>query len=236
MFHDLREGGSQERSKAALKTAALAFLVVLLAVFAAQALIDWNRHRQALAAVEAVKQKADRDVAFHYAVALGWKTAVPCLEQRMTEVMRQLGSGRPLDPRLLQRPAMEGGNLPLPGESDRRLLAERYGANRAQDYWAASQNVANLAGQVTDMIRAWSGFAIVDPSNGPVGELDRHEARLAAGRVKTALEALDINADNVIGRARAIGVNPDSQREFRPIANCEDLWRNRMTHPSPEMR
>ena len=116
----------------------------------------------ALAAVAIAKEKADRDMAFHAAVAEGWKRAVPCLDQRMSELMRQLGTGQSIDPRLLLRPAMEGGAMPLPNEQQRVLLAERYGPDRAQDYWAASQNVTKLSNNVTDIIHAWSGFAMVD--------------------------------------------------------------------------
>jgi hypothetical protein len=182
--------------------------------------------------MEDAREKADRDVAFHYAVALGWKESVPCLNTRMTEIMQQLATGRPLDPSLLKRPAMEGGNLQLPSEAQSHLLAERYGAERAQDYWAASQNVTKLADQVTDIIQAWSGFAMVDPGNGPISAADRQEARLAASSVKAALRGLEISADNIVGRAQAVGVAPDSQGEFRAIRNCADLWREGMTHPN----
>lgn len=161
---------------------------------------------------------------------------MPCLNGRMTEVMRQLASHRAVDPSLFQRPIMEGGNMPVPSEQQRQLLAERYGVDRAQDYWAAGQNVAKLSSNVTDIIRGWSGFALVEPANGPISELDRHEARLAASGVKAALRALDITAQNIIGRAQALDVKPDTLGEFRLIENCDDLWRNNMTHPNPEMK
>lgn len=236
MFNALRQWWADERGKGTLRLFALGFAVVATGVFTAQGLIGWISHRNALAAVASAKDKADRDVAFHFAVAAAWKGAVPCLDQRMTELMQQLGSGRPIDPALLRRPAMEGGVMPLPNEQQRVLLAERYGVDRAQDYWAASQNVTKLSNNVTDIIHAWSGFAMVDSGNGPVGDYDRYEARLAASSVKAALRALDISASNVIGRAKAIGVEPDTLGEFRPIRDCDDLWRNGMTHPNPEMR
>ena len=236
MVDSVRQWWSDGRGKATARRFAVQFLVVLAGVLAALAVADWLGHRRALADITETKAKADRDVAFQNAVAIGWKRAAPCLNQRMTELMRQLGTAQPIDPRLLRRPAMEGGNMPLPSEGQRLLLAERYGPERAQDYWAASQNVTKLSNNVTDIIRAWSGFAMVDPANGPVSDFDRHEARLAASSVKAALRALEISAGNVVGRARALGVKPDSQGEFRLIADCNDLWRNGMTHPNPEMR
>ena len=93
-----------------------------------------------------------------------------------------------------------------------------------------------MSNNVTDIIRAWSGFALVDSGNGTTSDNDRHEARLAASSVKSALRALEISADNIVGRARAIGVEPNSQDEFRLITDCGDLWRNGMTHPNPEMK
>jgi hypothetical protein len=236
MFHAVREWWAGGRGKATAGLFVFEFVVVLAGVFAAQALADWNAHRNALSAIEDTREKADRDVAFHYAVAVGWKRAVPCLNQRMSDLMRQLGSSRPIDAALLRRPAMEGGNLQLPSETERHLLAERYGLDRSQDYWAASQNVTKLSNNVTDIIRAWSGFAMVDSANGPISASDRHDARLAASAVKAALRGLDISADNIIGRARAIGVQPDTLGEFRPIENCDDLWRNNMTHPNVDTR
>jgi hypothetical protein len=235
MFHTMGQWWSDDKGRPTVRLFALEFLVVAAAVFVALALSDWLEHRRELVAVAEARAKTDRDVAFHYAAAIGWKRAVPCLNQRMTDVMQQLGTTRPIDPLLLERPAMEGGSLQLPGERERQLLAERYGADRAQDYWAASQNVAKLSNNVTDLIRAWSGFAMVDSRNGPVSAADRHEARLAASSVKAALRGLEISADNIINRARTIGLKPDSQGEFRPLRDCDDVWRNKMTHPSPDM-
>lgn len=236
MFQTVREWWQSGRGKGSARLFLFGFVVVLAGVLAAQALAGWARHRNDLAGIDAAREKADRDVAFHYAVAVGWKRAVPCLNDRMTDLMRRLASGQSVPPLLLQRPIMEGGNMPLPSEQQRSLLAERYGADRSQDYWAASQNVAKLSNNVTDIIRAWSGFALVEPDNGTISELDRHEARLAASSVKAALRGLDITASNIVGRAQAIGVEPDGQGEFRMIENCADLWRNNMTHPNPDMK
>jgi hypothetical protein len=232
MFDAVRQWWAEERAKGTLRLFALGFAVVATGVFTAQGLIGWISHRNALAAVATAKDKADRDVAFHYAVAIGWKRAIPCLDQRMTELMQKLGSAQPIDPGLLARPAMEGGAMPLPNEQQRALLAERYGVDRAQDYWAASQNVTKLSNAVTEIIKDWSGFAMVDSSNGPVNDYDRYEARLAASGVKAQLRALDIAASNVIGRASAIGVEPDTLGEFRIIERCDDVWHSGMTHPN----
>lgn len=236
MFHSTSRWWEGVRGKGLAQLFFFGFVIVLAAMLAAQGLVGWARHRSELSGIESARVKADRDVAFHYAVALGWKRAVPCLNDRMTEVMRQLASGQTLDPQLLRRPLMEGGNMPVPSEPQRLLLAERYGADRAQDYWAAGQNVAKLSSNVTDITRAWSGFALVEPANGSISELDRHEARLAASSVKAALRGLDVTADNIIGRAQALKVEPNTLGEFRLIENCADLWRNNMTHPNPEMK
>lgn len=233
MVRTMREWWSAGRGPAGLRLLAVQFLIVTAGVFAGQALAGWASHRRDLAAMEKAKERADREVAFHYAVAAGWKRAVPCLNERMTLLMRQLSAGQAIDPRLLTRPAMEGGNLQLPSEAQLALVAERYGNERAQDYWAASQNVTKLSNNVTDIIEAWSGFATVDPANGAVSPADRHDARLAASGVKAALRGLDITANNIIGRAEAVGLKAHSQGEFRPIADCGDLWRSGMTHPDP---
>jgi hypothetical protein len=232
MFHAVRQWWDSGRGRSTARLFGFEFLVVMAGVLAAQALADWHSHRLSLAAMEDAREKADRDVAFHYAVAVGWKRAVPCLDQRMSLLMQQLATEKPIDPELLKRPAMEGGNLQLPSENQRLLIAERYGPDRAQDYWAASQNVTKLSNNVTDIIRGWSGFAMVDPANGPISAEDRHDARLAASSVKEGLRGLDITAGNIIGRAEALGLKPDSLGEFRLIDNCDDLWRNRMTHPN----
>jgi hypothetical protein len=210
------------------------FFVVTLGVMAALALVDWHGHRSALVEMEETKAEADRQVAFHYAVAIGWKQAAQCIDERMTVLMKELGSDGPVDPKLLARPTMEGGNLPLPSDEQRVLLTERYGADRSQDYWAASQSVAKLGNHVTDIVNDWAGFAMIDPANGAVDDRDRHEARVAASRVKAALHGIEITADNIIGRARALGVAADSQGEFRLIRNCDDLWQTGMTHPNKE--
>jgi len=236
MFNAVRQWWDSGRGKMTARLFGFEFLVVMAGVLAAQGLADWYAHRLDLAAMEEARAKADRDVAFHYAVAIGWKRAVPCLNERMSLLMQRLASDGPIDPELLRRPAMEGGNLQIPSQSQRQLLAERYGDDRAQDYWAASQNVSKLANNVTDVIRGWSGFAMVDPANGPISASDRHDARLAASSVKAALRGLDITASNIMGRAQALGLEPDSLGEFRQIENCDDLWRSRMTHPNREAK
>lgn len=231
MFHALRNWWSGGRGKTSARLFLFGFLVVMAGVLAAQALAGWIQHRGDLAAMETTRAQAEREVAFHYAAALGWKRAIPCLDERMTLLMTKAGSGAPIDSALLKRPAMESGNLQLMDSKQQLLLAERYGVERAQDYRAASQNVSRLADQVTDIIRAWSGFASVDPANGTVSDLDRHDARAAASSVKASLRAIDISSDNLIGRARAVNLQPNTQGEFRVISDCDDLWRSGKTHP-----
>lgn len=235
MFHAVREWWADGRGRSAARLFIFEFFVVLSGASAALFLANWNERRAAFAAMEEAREKADRDVAFHHAAALGWKKAIPCLDERMTLLMQKLATGEPVDSDLLRRPAMETGHFQLPSEENRQLLTERYGVDRAQDYWAESQNVTHLSDNVVNIIESWSGFAMVDPINGPVDAQDRHEARLAASSVKSALRGLDIVVGNIIGRAEALGIKPDSQGESRAIQNCDDLWRNGMTHPDAEM-
>ena len=236
MFQALRQWWGNGRGKVTARLLLLELIVVVLGVFIAQALADWNGRRNALNGMELAKDQARRDLAAVTVAAVGWQRAIPCIDERMTAIMRMLSAGTPIEGQLLRRPAMQTMGIQLPDESEQLLLAQRYGRQVARTYASADRNAVSLTDQVDEIIRAWSGLARIDPANGAAGDSDRQAARQAAAEIKGSLRGIEINATNVRERAQTLGIEPLSNVSFRVIRDCPDLWRSGMTHPVVMMK
>lgn len=206
------------------------FVVVMLGVLAAQAVADWAERRNASERMEVERRTFLDAFARIVPIAEGWKVATPCLDARMTQIMRAASAGEPLSSEALRRPALYGLSIDPIDPQSFILLQREYGAAQASEMSRVARNVPNLDRRITAMTEDWKSMALMDPANGTVDKLDRLEVRKAASAAKAHLRAININADNLIDSARILRIEPDRASAGQPIGNCAELWQTGVTH------
>lgn len=234
MFAAVRErlGGAWRRLREGnlVRLFLFEFVVVLLGVLAAQWVADLAARRGAYAEMESERASFEEALARSGTIARGWKVVTPCLDDRMTLIMRAMADGSDLDPALLRRPALWGDFETSMSERSLRLYEKRYGKPRTEELTRTLGDMRNLNRRVESVILAWSPMALADASNGTPGPDDRIKVREAASEIKATLVGLNINADNIIDAARLLDVAPDAATPGQPVADCAELWRTGISH------
>lgn len=100
---ELLPAGGRRRWRRLASTFVFDFVVVLLGVLAAQQLQVWVQQRAAHERMVAEHARASAETARALQAARVWEVAVPCLEQRMVEIMTLATNPSPVDPTLLRR-------------------------------------------------------------------------------------------------------------------------------------
>ena len=231
MFQTVRHWWTGGRGKVTARLFLFEFAVVVIGILIAQA--GWVQDRAAISNMEKERASLLKEVSFRAAVAEGWRRAIPCIDDRMRDIMISLAEGRQLSPKQLDRPGLYTIGGPSLNESIMILLAERYGETDAVTFRYNDEQVRKLDDKILKMTDDWKGLALANPANGPVAAGDRLEARKSAAGIRAALRGMLIDTENIIGDAQALGVSPSTRPDFRLIRNCADLWQTDRTHPDP---
>ena len=170
-------------------------------VLAAQALANAVQHRADLARMEDERARVRYELETAYAINQAWNRAVPCLNERLTEVM----AGKPVTAADLRRPSMPSPNYSPSDTQSLNLMAQRYGVEEKNRLKAATDAIQSLIMRNDMIVSAWGRLLVLDPSNGPIGDADRAQARLAAAEIKGNLRAVEIltRAGDSVFRATA---------------------------------
>ena len=228
MFAAIRErlGGAWRRLREGnlAKLFVFEFAVVVLGVLVAQGIADWARERDAIADMEDVRAQARRDIALSMTHAEAWNRLLPCFSDRMTGIMQQVGRGDPVTSAQLQRPGVEFSAIETIDPQALRRLEERYGRDSAQRYVSIADANATMIERIDAMVAAWEALALIDPKNGPVGPMDRHDARAAASRIKTLVRGMGFNNDVIRRESARLRIEPTPLANGRYASDCDEMW------------
>ncbi|WP_162888197.1 hypothetical protein [Sphingomonas mesophila] len=203
---------------------AFEFVVVVLGVLTAQAVADWSNDRAARAEMRASRERADSEIAFMSAVATAYARTIPCIEQRMTTLMRASSAGSDVEASLLVRPIV--WSFPFTELTVDTLLTMRAasGSDTSEHYRQAAFYAARGNRLVDDLADDWEALSIISPESGVVGPGDRQQARILASRARSTLRSLSQISRNIRFRAEKIGVAPRLGPGQRLPRSCAEMW------------
>jgi hypothetical protein len=205
------------------------FVVVLAGVLAAQALANYVQHRADLARMEDDRARVRYELETAYSINEAWNRAIPCLNQRMTEVM----AGRPLTAAELRRPSMPTRNYSPSDTETLNLIERRYGVEEKNRLKAATDAIQSLIVRNDLIVSAWGRLLVLDPANGPISAADRVQARLAAAEIKGNLRSMEITTDAASGIFQALGLQARNHDESDkgPARSCAAIWKTGQIEP-----
>ena len=228
MFAAIREtlmGAWQRLRKGSLaKLFLFELVVVTLGVLIAQGIADWARERDAITDMEEVRAQARRDIALSMTHAEAWNRLLPCFSDRMTRIMQEVGRGDPVASAQLQRPGVEFSAVETIDPQALRRLEERHGRDSAQAYISVVNANTTMITRIDAMVAAWEALALIDPKNGPVGPMDRHDARAAASRIKMLVRGMKFNNDVIRREGARLKIEPIPLANGRYANDCEEMW------------
>jgi len=208
--------------------------VVTLGVLIAQWVQGLAQQRAAIAHMEDERDRARHQLLRVHLIAKDWLVAIPCLDQRMTEIMTGTG---PRDHASLVRPSLINPAYTQPDDDAMVLIDRKYGHREAGVLQGMTINANNVRNVSTKIVESWGKFALIDPTNGLPGPGDVTAARGAAADIKAQLHSGTIIATDIDRRLSSIGVgaSDDESPELGPAHSCAAIWRSgRMDPPLTE--
>lgn len=230
MFRVVRNAWLNAREKRLFGLFAFEFFVVVLGVLTAQGVQSWVQERDRARDAEAERVRLEQG--FFAAVEAGkiWRAAVPCLRERVGEVMRAAGTGAMVMPEFAQRPKF--GQYGYSGASPEVFarIASRSGTKKAVALEDMQGRLADI-GEAADAIRGkWDLFRLLDPQFGAPTAADRSTARSAGAAILTELRTIEFALDMIEKQAPLLRIKPTTpfDREFGilPVRNCAEIWAN----------
>lgn len=229
MFQTVRHWWHGGRGKVLLRLFLFEFIVVVAGVLVAQALAGYAQTRASFAQMEVERARVRYELESAHSNFETWSVAVPCLNQRMTDVM----NGRDFTSQELRRPSMPTPNYAPPDSLTLNLIAERYGIDEKNRLKSMADQIASLTARNDMIVSAWGRLMLLDPANGPVTAEDRAQARLAAADIKGYLRSLEVMTHAGLQTLRKLGVrarNNDAP-EMGPAKSCAAIWRSGRLDP-----
>ena len=207
--------------------------MVLAGVLAAQALANYVQGRADLARMEDERARLRYELETAYSINQAWNKAVPCLDERLTQVM----AGKPLTAPDLRRPGMPTPNYSPPDTETLNLVARRYGVEEKSRLQAATDAIQSLIMRNDMIVSAWGRLLVLDPSNGPISAGDRVQARLAAADIKGNLRSMKIitEAGDSAFRALRIRARNNDDPSTGPARSCAAIWKSGLVEPPLSM-
>lgn len=234
MFQAVRNWAGSGRGKHTVRLFIFELTVVTLGVLIAQWVQGLAQERAATAHMEDERDRARHQLLRVHLIAKDWLAAVPCLDQRMTEIMTGTGLR---DHASLVRPSLINPAYSQPDDDAMVLIDRKYGHRESGVLTGMTVNANNVRNVSTKIIEGWGKFALIDPTNGPSGPADVTAARSAAADIKAQLHSGKIIARDIDRRLSSIGVgaSDDENPELGPAHSCAAIWRSgRMDPPLTE--
>lgn len=221
--HRIGEAWQDLRSRGMIRLFLFEFAVVLLGVLAAQGLQGWAQQRSAEARLEGSVTRLNEAIGTNLFSAHAWAAAVPCLRDRLKDIMHHAGEQRDVPSEWLERPSISG-TVPLPLTADDELLLRRVqGHEQASIFVDAEADRKSLDRGIQIVADRWVSLAVIDPKLGEVQPGDRTNARHDAAQMLSALRRIEIVSRSLIEWGEHNGFEPDSG-DGRTIRNCEEMW------------
>lgn len=228
----ITEWGRSPSTRRKLRAIALEFAIVLVGVFAAQALANWVAERDAYETMDRAKGRAEAEIAADMGAAQVWLKATPCIRDRMKTILRQAAVG-PLPEAQSDRPSMKTLYFTPFSDETALLLRRRYGDERAHLFDMIRYSAESLNNRAGRLAAAWGRLALADANYGAVTAWDRLAAREAASDILAELRGIEVVATNVLNYGAQLGQKPDFSEEpgFGPATSCAAIWASGRSDP-----
>jgi len=235
MFQTVRHWWGSGRGKITARLFLFELFVVIAGVLIAQALANWvARERSDEEMVEA-RARFVHEQSANLAVAVSWRAAIPCLDQRMQEVMRAASTGT-LDVALADRPEFADFVVSDIDPSVELGMRRRYGDSAADQFKAMQRSVSFAASNIGTIIHSWGRLSLADPRLGSVSGPDRTVVRTAAADIRAELRGLSFAVADFIALAERAGLGLPPGRDHGPAKRCDQIWRSGRIDPPLTMR
>ena len=234
MFQTVRHWWGDGRGKVTLRLFLFEFVVVVAGVLVAQGLATYVQDRSDLARMEAERSRIRVELIDAHAVFQEWRAAVPCLDQRMTEVMH----GKEFAPNELRRPTFVSADVATPSTDTIEMIARRYGPQEKISLNWILSNIEAIKPESAIIREKWGLLSLIDPVNGPSTSFDRAGARVAAAEIKSRLEHIDTLAASVEPLFKKLGIS--AHELYTPdrgaAKSCAAIWKSGQINPPLTMR
>lgn len=177
MFQTVRHWWGHGRGKVTLRLFLFEFVVVVAGVLVAQGLATYVQDRSELARMEAERSRIRVEFADAYSVFQTWHAAIPCLDQRMTEVM----NGKEFSPNGLRRPSFVGADVVAPSNDTIELIARRHGMQEKISLNWILSTIESINSSSATIREKWALLSLINPVNGPPTASDRAEGTGGGG-------------------------------------------------------
>jgi hypothetical protein len=173
MFQVIRESlgtALRLRGKRLAGLFAFEFVVVLLGVLAAQAVQNWAQERERLRRAE--EERVRLEQGFIAAVDMGkvWRAALPCLRERVGEIMRAAGSGASVSEELSRRPKFPQSGYEGTTPEDYARIAALHGDEQASALADVQGRLTTVQNAGMEVRSQWELFRLLDPQFGPIAQ------------------------------------------------------------------
>jgi hypothetical protein len=234
MFQTVRHWWGSGRGKVTARLFLFELGVVVIGVLIAQALSAYFQQRADFARMESERSRIRYELTSAHSAFQTWRAAVPCLDQRMTEIM----SGKDFAPNAMRRPSLLSPDYAPPTTEVLDLVAKRYGVQEKISLTWIATNIAQVTEADFAIRDKWGRLMLIDPANGPVTVADHAEARLAAADIKAQLRRINgLTADvEPIFRKLGIAARDQYQPDHGPARSCAAIWRSGEINPPLTMR
>lgn len=206
------------------------FTVVVLGVLTAQGVQSWVQEHDR--ARDANEERVRLEQGFFGAIQGGkvWRAALPCLRERVGEIMRAAGDGSIVSPEFAQRPKFAQFGYPGAAPEVFARIGASAGVKQALALNDMQGRIAALLEAAGVMRSKWDLFRLLDPQFGTPTAADRATVREAGAAILTELRTIEFALDMIEKQAPMLSVKPETpfDREFGilPVRNCAEVWAN----------
>ena len=234
MFQTVRHWWGSGRGKLTARLFLFELLVVVIGVLIAQMLAGYVQRQADLATMETERSRIRYELTSAHSIFQTWRAGIPCLDQRMTEVM----TGKTFAPNAMRRPAIPAPDLAPPSTEVLDLIAKRYGTEEKNRVIWIATNIAHVGAADASIVSSWGRLMLIDPANGTVAASDHAEARLAAVDIKAQLRIIEVASNDAVAILRKMGIGARNQYEpdYGPARSCAAVWKSGRLDPPLTMR
>lgn len=232
MFLKIRDrfGGTWRglSERGTLRLFAFEFFVVVLGVLAAQAVQSWVQEREQRLHAEAELTRLEQGFVDSQLSAKIWRAALPCLRERVRDVMRVAGSGRVLAEGRGRRPKLAQHTYPGVSPETALLIEKRIGPQRLRILLGTQDRFSTLKSASDEMRVKWELFRLLDPEFGQTSSTDRAAVRIAGAEILNSLRTIEVVLDAIEAQAPVMKSRAsmpfDRQFGLVPVRNCDEIW------------
>lgn len=234
MFQTVRHWWGSGRGRATARLFLFELFVVVVGVVIAQALAGYVQRQSDLSRMETERSRIRHELTTAHSILQTWRAGIPCLNQRMTEVM----TGTDFSPNAMRRPALPRPDFTPPATDALDLIAQRYGPEEKDRLIWVATNITWVGEADASIGTTWGRLALIDPAYGPVNAADHAEARLAAADIKAQLRRIELLSDDATTILTKMGISARNQSEpnYGPAKSCAAIWKSGRLDPPLDVR